>query len=208
MGYTSLLLKTLQTTKYVNGDDGDLQVGAARSFTVLDTGQYSGTTTISLAGATENHTNNCVQDNVTGLMWSKSYGDAVGVDYGKGRTYYFPWETDGNGIGIFPYVAAANAALLAGYGNDPNPLLNWRIPDVNELYSIINHETHTWISDISIPGACWSSTSRDDSAKLLVSYQVVGEPKISGCCVLLVRGAPTAPPAGVNTLRSLLGAGY
>lgn len=45
----ALLLKTGQTTSYVDYDDGYYQKGIAKSYTVLTTGQFSGTSTIKLA---------------------------------------------------------------------------------------------------------------------------------------------------------------
>ena len=64
-------LVTGQTTKYVTGDDGDLEKGNARSYTILTTGQYAGTTAIVINGKTHNQNNACVQDNRTGLMWNR-----------------------------------------------------------------------------------------------------------------------------------------
>ena len=193
------LLKTGQTTSYVAGDDGALQKGIAKSYTVLTAGQFSGTSTIKLAhyssgagaitfsdaldtivdtgnglaifktndviytntpnnlgpftittgnvagtitcvGATftsetpagavtfykaEAHSNASVLDNNTGLMWSQTVAGKMGpASDGK-----LPWTTHANGYGIYPYVLAANTALLGGYGD-------WRIPDDIELFNL------------------------------------------------------------------------
>lgn len=83
------LLKTGQTTSYATGDDGDLEEGVAKSYTVFDTGQYSGTTNITINGKTNALSNNCVQDNVTGLMWARYVSVA---DIGPANTGELFWE--------------------------------------------------------------------------------------------------------------------
>lgn len=45
-GYGGRLLKTRQTTAYHVGDDGDIEAGLPASYSVLTTGQFSGTTAI------------------------------------------------------------------------------------------------------------------------------------------------------------------
>jgi hypothetical protein len=201
MGYTSLLVKTGQTTQYVAGDDGGLEKGVAHSFTVLDTGQYDLTTDITLNGLTDVHSNNCVQDNVTGLMWSRYASASVGADGGKGNIGMLPWTTDVNGEGIFSYVAAANAASLAGH-------TDWRIPNLFEAITIFEMETGTCLLT-DIWQAFWTSTSVPSVSSNAYKTGMVALDKtdIWEWCVL-VRGTPTAPLVGVNTLRSLLGAGY
>ena len=78
------LLQTGQTTEYVAGDDGTTQYGIAKDYTVLTTGDYSGTTTITINANSDALSNNCVQDNNTGLMWARYVMDACGTaDDGK-----------------------------------------------------------------------------------------------------------------------------
>lgn len=60
-------------------DQGYYQYGISRSYTALTEDQYSGTTSISVAGNAESHTNNCVKDERTGLMWNKAPSSAVGL---------------------------------------------------------------------------------------------------------------------------------
>jgi hypothetical protein len=200
MGYTSLLLKTGQTTKYVDGDDGDLELGAARSFTVLDTGQYSGTTNVTMAGNTEAISNNCVQDNVTGLMWIRNETTAIGANpYGKGVYGTMPWTTDGDGNGVFAYKDAANTASLAGHAD-------WRVPNANEAASIIDLSISTLPTEFIGAGNFWTSSTFlgaiTEAFLAALGLGITKTTKTQNATIfgLLVRGAPTAPPAGGNSL--------
>jgi len=76
--WPSQLLQTGQTVEYHAGDDGTTEYGVAKSYTVLTTGQYSGTTTITINANTDDLSNECVQDNNTGLMWARYVMDACG----------------------------------------------------------------------------------------------------------------------------------
>jgi len=85
------LLATGQTTSYHAGDDGDLEKGIAHDYTVLTTGQYSGTTGITINGKTCNLSNNCVKDNNTGLMWAR-YVPQTDIGPGAdGRLFWDAW---------------------------------------------------------------------------------------------------------------------
>jgi hypothetical protein len=184
--YTSLLPKTGQTTSYETGDDGDLEKGASRSFTVLDTGQYAGTTNIVLDAETEAKNNNCVQDNVTGLMYARYKSDTVG-DYYTYTTGQMSWAK------AIEYADAANAANFAGH-ND------WRVPNALELMAIFDWENGDLFSEWDgVNGNTWSSTTNpffDTLAQYLdvASGNLANTAKTSNTFwVMLVRGDPVAP---------------
>ncbi len=162
------LLKTGQLTQYGGyADDGFYEVGIAKAYTVLTTGQFSGTTAIVLNGKTDTHSNNCVLDQNTGLMWSRYAAASVGpASDGK-----LPWTTNGSGEGIFAYVAACNAASLGGY-------TDWRIPNDLELKCLCDMEQPTAAPDAaafpSWPTSdwVWSSVSKpnDTTEAMMVIF--------------------------------------
>lgn len=189
----ALLLKTGQTTSYGSGsgvDDGALELGVAKSYTVLTAGQYSGATNITVNSKTDAHSNACVLDNNTGLMWSRKLSGSVGPS----STGTLPWTTTGSGgtaEGIFPYLAAANAAALAGYSD-------WRVPNVYELVSIADYETGNALPDATAfpvwsSANVWTSTTQPNVTTN--GYQVSfltggagGNAKTNNFLCALVRG--------------------
>jgi hypothetical protein len=190
-GWGTPLLKTGQTTSYVDYDDGYYEKGIAKSYTVLTAGQFAGTTNITINSKTDVHSNNCVLDNNTGLMWSRYVSASVGpASDGK-----IPWTTTGAGAtaeGIYPYCAAANVALLGGYGD-------WRIPYDMELISLRDMEQPNAAPDaVAFPGwptddYFWSSTTLppDVSRAMVVHFNsggVANDAKTKYYLVALVRG--------------------
>jgi len=65
------LLATGQAVLFHAGDDGDLEKGVIKSYTILNLGDYSGTTNITINAKIHALSNNCVKDNNTGLMWAR-----------------------------------------------------------------------------------------------------------------------------------------
>lgn len=145
------LLKTGQTTQYSSElDDGYYQKGVSKSYTILTTGRYSGTTDITIGGKTDVHSNNCVLDDNTGLMWSRYVSGSVGT----GSDGKLPWT---GGDDIFAYCAAANTASLGGY-------TDWRVANINEMFSLPNYENATRVPySTAFPSfpitPVWSSTT-------------------------------------------------
>lgn len=166
------LLVTGQTTQYGGyDDDGFYEWGITKDYTVLTLGAYAGNTNITLNAKVEAHSNNCVQDNVTGLMWSRIYS---GPNVGPANNGLLPWTTNGAGEGIFTYIAAANAAGVAGY-------TDWRVPNDEELPSLRNMEAPNARPDaVAFPAwlgpQVWTSTTRpDNTLQAMYVYFTTGD---------------------------------
>lgn len=87
----SLPLKTGQTIQYHADDDGDLELGVAPDYTVLDAGQYAGTTNIVINGKTHALSNNCVMEKQTDLMWARYVPDAGIGPAADGKLFWKQW---------------------------------------------------------------------------------------------------------------------
>ena len=134
----------------------------------VSTGNVAGTirtteaTLLEAVGATvsiakrEAHSNECVQDLVTGLMWSR-YTSAQYATMGTGGDGKMPWT--GQLYDIFQYCAAANAASLGGY-------TDWRINNLFEILSLPdaggagNCKPNVTAFPASWTSELWSSTTR------------------------------------------------
>jgi hypothetical protein len=134
------LMKTGQTTSYRTGDDGDLEVGRATSFTVLASNNPFGNTnrfTDELGGQT--YTNNWVID------WSTYNGSTV-LGYYRVQ----------NGVNI-----AWNASIDSAIGTF-GTFSGCRLPNANELLNIINYGITSCLnySPFNLTGfSLWTSTT-------------------------------------------------
>jgi hypothetical protein len=148
-------------------------------------------------------TGGCVQDNVTGLMWEVKTTDGGLRDWTKTYTNYsaaynpsnlLNTSTDAGG-----FVTAVNATNLCGY-ND------WRMPDVDELQSIVDYGAAypgpaidaTWFPNTqSGTNSVFWSASPDVSSSILAWFVGFGDgfvyynPRSSSHYVRLVRAGQT-----------------
>ena len=183
----ALLLATGQITQYGGmADDGLYEVGEPHHYILLTSGQYSGTVNITLNGKTDIKSNNCVMDDSTGLMWSRTASLIVGPT----SSGALPWTTNGSGEGIFSYMSAANAANLAGYSD-------WRIPNVYELFcnteleatdSRPNVSFFSWPASVLYSSTTVPSTIANALTVNFNSAQIVSTVKTNTAFTTLVRG--------------------
>lgn len=136
----------------------------------------------------EAHSNNCVLDQNTGLMYSRYVaGKMGGASDGK-----LPWYDATKPYDAFTYAAAANTASLAGY-------TDWRVPNDAELMNLRDMEAPTAVPDAtafpSWPSGDWvcSATTRpsDTSNASVVLFSLGGVypiTKVTLYFVVLVRG--------------------
>jgi hypothetical protein len=171
-------------------DDGASQIGAARSYTVLTTGNYSGTKAITINGKTDTKSNNCVQDNVTGLMWTR-YPSATLGPSSNGR---LKWYDSTSHEDIFQYCDECNTQAVGGHSD-------WRVPNILELISIAlmsggnaQPDTTAWPSGIGDYVYCSTSTPDNTAAAMQFvptsSGHVTEYTKTAAvqCFCMLVRG--------------------
>ena len=169
------LLKTGQTTDRTPAgrttkDDGGFQRGIAGSkadaqYQIFTVGQYAGTTNITVNAIVNAHSNACVFDKVTGLMWNR---EQTPGSYGAGTENLLWDDTAGVNEDIFEYCDQANISALSNF-ND------WRIPNIVELSSLFIHEgAGPNINQTSFPvwanTPTYSSTTR--SSAILRAYAV------------------------------------
>jgi hypothetical protein len=135
----------------------------------------------------ESISNNTVLDNNTGLVWMRY----PFVKMGSASTGKVPWT--GKLYDAFAICAAANTASVGGY-------TDWRVPNMSELYSILDHEAPTaypnttaWPSLTSL--VLWCSTTSPINAAYSFYYNYntgsfdgLAKTTEATASVLLVRG--------------------
>jgi len=165
----SQLLKTGQTISYADGDDGDLQKGIAKRFTIRSTGAQSGTTAITINGKTANVSNNVVHDENTGLDWQRF---VVTSDIGPGadgRLFWSQWtlgpKTD------ISFDAASKTINSVGGDFSADALCAGRIFLISGSGS--NDGEYT-VASISANNLVTVEALSDESAGASVSIETVG----------------------------------
>ena len=146
---TAKLMKTGQTTSYRTGDDGDIEAGRNTNFTTLAENNPFGNTnrfTDELGGAT--YTNNIVID------WSTYDGATV-----------LGWYRVNNGLDI-SWTLAMAGALATSIGTFTT---GWRLPNIQELFSLTNYSLTNIISysPLNLPAvanAYWTGTNTSTTA--------------------------------------------
>lgn len=162
---------------YTTKDDGGFQKGIAGSkadeqYIILTTGQYSGNTNITVNAIIDTHTNACVFDKVTGLMWNREPSPAI---YGTGTEDLLWDDTAGSNEDIFNYCDQANANNLSGFSD-------WRVPNLIEICSLILYDSSNGPPTINLTafpawkfGAFHSSTTQiNNSGKSLSANFTAG----------------------------------
>ena len=174
------LLKTGQITDFTPAgrttkDDGGFQRGIAGSkldaqYNILTTGQYAGTTNITVNAIVDAHTNACVFDKVTGLMFNREQTPLI---YGTGAQGLLWDDTAGADEDIFKYCDQANLSALSNF-------IDWRVPNIEELYSLFNLEKNPSIPNITAfpvwptPNIWSSTTSSNNTTRAKQVFQVTG----------------------------------
>ncbi len=142
------LPKTGQTTSYITTDDGDTEIGWWKGLT--DAQNRTRFVSVTISGG------DVVIDRATGLMWAAD-GNEAGCNNGNTINWY-----DGSGSDLSDYPALSYAAGLSLAG-----FTDWRLPNINELLSIVDYSTSIPAIDTTLfpntgTGAdvkYWSSTT-------------------------------------------------
>jgi hypothetical protein len=144
--------KTGQTTSYTTGDDGDLEKGVAWPSPRF-TDNSDGTVT----------------DNLTGLIWLKN------ANVGASNT---PWATAFTWVNELNASGTMNGNNAGDISNSGSHQTDWRLPNLQELLSLIDYGFDTpalsntagtgqWVSDDPFTGVVlgnyWSSSTYVDS---------------------------------------------
>jgi hypothetical protein len=142
-----------QTKIYATGDDGDLHGGVAWPNTRFT--------------AVSNGTGTVITDNLTGLIWQQDGSTpTVGLCTGGSMN----WQD------AIDYAACLNANSYLGHSD-------WRLPNVNELLSLVNYGVQnpaSWLDSQGFantqPMAYWSSTTYapDTTSALVVGVYGIG----------------------------------
>ena len=142
---TAKLMKTGQTTSYRTGDDGDFEAGRATDFfTLAENNPFGNTNRFTDELGAQTYTNNIVID------WSTYDGSTV-----------LGWYRVSNGVDI-NWTNALDNALLTSVATFTT---GWRLPNVQELFSLLNFSllanplNYSPINLGTVTNAYWSGTN-------------------------------------------------
>lgn len=117
---TAKLMKTGQTISYRTGDDGDFEAGRNTSFLVLaENNPFGNTNRFTSELGTQTYTNNIVID------WS-TYDGATVLGWRRTTSIDITWDN------------AIDGALATSIGTFTT---GWRLPNIQEILSIVNFMT-------------------------------------------------------------------
>ena len=127
---------TGQTTSETAGDDGDIEAGATLNYT--DNGDGT------------------ITDNNTRLMWEKKNSAGGGANSANlhDADNEYTWDATNTGFdSIWVWLGAVNSEGGTGFAG----YSDWRIPNVKELFSIIDYGRSTPAADPAFGDAlcCW-----------------------------------------------------
>lgn len=153
MGKKGYMLQTGQT--YIeNGEygiypvDGFYQFGISKSYDVKTTGQYAGTTDITLNAKTDQHTNNVVVDKRTGLMWSRAVSGTVGSG-SNGKLFWDDRVITLNYTGLAGGNFAGNDIVTSSPGGYVG-IIRYCDPDTTRVFIFNTDGTYTqWDGETS-----------------------------------------------------------
>jgi hypothetical protein len=180
-GQPAILPKTGQTLCYDTA-------GAVISCATLTAQGQDGALQMGVQWPNPRFTDNADQtitDNLTNLVWAK---DVWAYSSGCGSSGYITWQ------GALDFVACANANSYLGYKD-------WRVPNVNELYSLLNYgevRDSTWLTSqgfLNVQALDHYSTSTSAMPNLICDLNVLIDinyvnfrPKTETYTTWLVRG--------------------
>jgi Protein of unknown function (DUF1566) len=134
------------------------------------------------------HLDGTVSDTGTGLMWTKCPGGLTGNDCSVGTEQFYTWQ---GGL-LAAKTLNANGGF-AGYSD-------WRVPNINELASLVEHQCYLPAINLNVFPATapqakfWSSSKSPNQQLWILDFRLGGITTVSNdlsqLSVRLVRGGP------------------
>ena len=207
--YPSNIPGTGQIQSYYANDDGDLHTTKGVNwpltrFTVIYR-DSSGDCSVQTSDCDGDSTNDLVKDELTGLIWTRHAGTPTAGSCTGGLMHW----TSGTGDPLpIAYVNCLNTINYLGH-ND------WRLPNINELHSLIDHSEYNPALFALHPfygvqsTHYWSSTAHTGIAADAWSVDFYGggvyyEDRAPGSYVWPVRGLTHSPPPVDNPMKGFM----